>query len=457
MPKEKRKFVTRTQKWELKMALHPGLEALILRMGDGLREWQEWALALQEEQYALYKAAKEEGREGEKGLLSDFDLYSLYSPLAKREKTSNIARAAVPTNWVLESVFRKICGAYKSFFKLRQRGDADAHTIRMSKDAEGALSVTEQSRFVAIQGALNKSSLKGESVVLAPQLFPGMFVIPVPTHQLAALKKATRLAKFVISRDERDLRRSGRYYISISYEIDVADPAVFVPEDAVYVALGAACIGIVSPRGEEVIPLWRPDKHWMPEIENVRAYLKGFPRSRTRPALTRKSLKWQQLAASMNEMYRIMSAQEVLNRREVVIRRLIDGSEQVSESSRARRHRMKHCRRPQANTPLMRLLGHGTHFVLTDLVVRSKEGKLADSSKEERAGTLGLNWGVQNTGAIGYLARWLEEKVKEHGGSVMRHKLPHEGLPELPKAPDERKVPVARALREHFLSTYTPA
>ena len=148
-------------------------------------------------------------------------------------------------------------------------------------------------------------------------------------------------------------------------------------------------------------------------------------------------------------MFRIMADQQTLNRREVVMRQLVEREQPIKMNARTRRHRLKHGRPPPPNA-LTKLLGHGRHFVVTDLVVRSKEGKLADTEQAGRGGMLGLNWSAQNTGAIGLLVRWLEEKVKEHGGSVRKHTLPAV-LPRLPQAPDERKIPLAHVLRDDFL------
>ena len=98
------------------------------------------------------------------------------------------------------------------------------------------------------------------------------------------------------------------------------------------------------------------------------------------------------------------------------------------------------------------LLSHGVHFVVTDLVVRSKKGKLADGQNQERGGSLGLNWSAQNTGSIGFLVEWLSEKVREQGGTVRKHKL-------VGPFPDgqghEVKLPMVRLLREQFLQTQT--
>ena len=101
--------------------------------------------------------------------------------------------------------------------------------------------------------------------------------------------------------------------------------------------------------------------------------------------------------------------------------------------------------------------GHGVHFVVTDLEVRSKKGALADSSKKERGGSLGLNWMAQNTGTIAYLAQWLGQKAQEQGGTVRKHKLPYEALPRgLPEG-HENKIKMAHALRNDFLTSWEQA
>ena len=88
---------------------------------------------------------------------------------------------------------------------------------------------------------------------------------------------------------------------------------------------------------------------------------------------------------------------------------------------------------------------HGVHFVVTEIVVRSKDGKLADRTKPERRGDLGLNWAAQNTGALSYLVLWLEGKVKERGGTVVRRKLV------LDEPPVAESLDAIKLLRAHKL------
>jgi hypothetical protein len=84
--------------------------------------------------------------------------------------------------------------------------------------------------------------------------------------------------------------------------------------------------------------------------------------------------------------------------------------------------------------------------VVPVLVVRSKDGKLADAEKPERGGSLGPNWQVQSTGTMSELVLWLMEKVKERGGSVTRQKFQDYN----PEDPATDKLAIALELKKSF-------
>ena len=100
------------------------------------------------------------------------------------------------------------------------------------------------------------------------------------------------------------------------------------------------------------------------------------------------------------------------------------------------------------------LTKNGAHFVISDIKVRGKEGALADSAKPERGGELGLNWSVQNTGAIAALVQQLEQKAKESGGSVRKF-APTSPLPQKSaQGHHSDKILMAERLRADFLVAY---
>ncbi len=418
----KDQMLQRTVKWPLKLS--PEQEQLIVLISDGLRDYYNWALETERQSYDSYrdalKAAPDTKPNGKK-FLTEIDLYTLYRAKRIEDATDSLFRAKVPANWVFET-FKAAVAAYKSFFTLVKNGDHDARTPHTQ----------EPWRFQAVPGC-SAFSVKGDRVVLAPEIFgPDTLVFPIPeAYQAKMLARSVRNAKFVISRSEYDLRKRSIFSLSVSYELALPDPVPFVPEEAVYIALGASSIGVVSPHGDEVIPLWRADKHWKPLTDAVEASLKqnASLAEHERP-LQKGSRKWNKLQAKRRTMFRIMGAQQKQNRREVVAIDLVDNGERDAEDQ---------------------LLGHGLHFVVTDMVLRSKDGKLADSSKEERGGSLGLNWSAQNTGSIGYLVDWLSEKVREYGGSVRKHKLLYTALPQGLGQGHENKILMAHALRDDFL------
>ena len=101
-----------------------------------------------------------------------------------------------------------------------------------------------------------------------------------------------------------------------------------------------------------------------------------------------------------------------------------------------------------------KLLRHGVHFVVTNLVIRSKEGALANASNPERGGPMGKNFLVQSTG-VNSLVQKLAEKVKEIGGSVKKVDTPVLGKEFRDVASGPKKILIARKMREEFLSKKT--
>lgn len=334
-----------------------------------------------------------------------FDQINALTP----KRAANSGFAWVPRNWQ-EETLDTVNAAFKSYYQLRKNGDPKARMPR-ARNAWEFSEIPGRSGF--------KVTEDGTHIELSSKLGGEPFVFAIPEgYQFGMLARAVAVKKFTLYRDVRDMRERGRFWISLAYEIPKPPMVPFVPEQAVYVSLGASSIGVVSPKGEEVIPLWRSDLHWKPKtdaIERSLARKTYFP-------IQKGSRKWLKLMKKRRIMFGIMSAQQKQDRREVAKLDLI--------------------------------LHHGVHFVVTDLVVRSKKGRLADGSDPERAGSLGLNWQAQNTGTIAYLPEWLEEKVKEYGGTVRKHKLTGD-LP--PGQGVENKIPMARALRESFLASLKQA
>lgn len=312
------------------------------------------------------------------------------------KRASDELFAGVPRSWQ-EETLDMLDSSYKSFMSLRKKGDPDARPPR----ARG------ENFFQKIPGRFGFKVTDGQFMLSCGGGRKISF--PIPEHQQKELVRAVAFKKFELYRDERRLDQPGRFWISVAYELRKPEVTFFDPERACYIALGASSIGVISPYEEEVLKLWRSDKHWLPLIESVEQAMK---------AKTKGSLAWQRLEQSRKRMYQISSRQRLQDEREVV---------------------------------QYLLKKHGNHFVVTDLVVRSKIGKLADSEKSERGGPLGLNWAAQNTGSLGRLVLQLEEKVKEFKGSVRKHK------PILDQGPSgighENKLWMAQKLRESFLAT----
>lgn len=303
---------------------------------------------------------------------------------------------SIVRSWI-EQVLVELHGSYLSFVSLRKKGDRDAKVPRAKKEGFFC-DVSGRSGF--------KVDLPGGFIVLSTQrLTDSKLKFGIPPYQLNLLRNALAIKDFTLFRDERDLTKPGRFWISVAYEIPKPETKELVPEEMVFIALGSTKLGVVSPSKQTEIPIGRPDMYWQPKIESVKARMKGCDKG---------SRKWERLNGARNRMEVLKSRQQKLNRREIV----------------------------------QKLMQCGTHFVVTDLVVRSKPGKLADKSKQERGGVLGLNWTAQNSGAFGGLVAQLVIKSSERGGTVRRHPMPLiEGGERL------SKVQSANLLREDFLAS----
>lgn len=302
---------------------------------------------------------------------------------------------SVPRNWA-EETLDSLDGSFKSFMSLRKNGDLDARPPRARYD----------DRFYAIPGRFGFKVGEEEFFLSCGASGGGQkLVFPIPSYQRQKLSLATSIKKFTLYRDERNLSKPGRFWISVAYEAESPPTRSFVPEVAVYVALGATTMGAVSPRGSKTIRFWRPDKHWQPKIEAVSLLMERYKKG---------SRKWCRANNAKRKMQKICARQQLQNQREVVSKEL---------------------------------MSLGTHFVVTDMVIRSKKGKLADGSKPERGGMLGPNWSAQNTGNIGNVVRLLEQKVRERGGTVRKHTV----ISPWPEDSTD-KVEMARHVQQDFLS-----
>jgi transposase len=326
------------------------------------------------------------------------------------------AFAAVPCSWQQENL-KILAGAYASFLQLRANGDVDARPPSIKADnafcaieglsswqlATDTISIKPQAPLDGVHHQAIGSA-ETVSIVFSPgKPLPGGVELrfELPEYQRLLLARAVKLCKFTLYRDKKK-----RYWVSIAYALDQPEQKELVPEDVVLVALGASHLSFLSPAGEEVIDLWRPDKHWMPKIEVLRERIKAAQKG---------SIAHRKRTAAMNRMYEIMRAQQLQNQRETVVRALRK---------------------------------HGVHFILIEhSPIRSKAGKLADRSNSERQGTLGSNWSVQNTGSLARLKQLLQQKAAEWGGTVSNIKL--ESYP----AGDarEKKLAAARVARVQYL------
>lgn len=316
---------------------------------------------------------------------------------ALTQKRENEKFGATPRNWQEETLDR-LDGSFKSFFSLVKNGDVNARPPRERS----------QNFFQVIPGR-SGFAVKNGFIEFASNIFgKGALRFKIPKYQQELLATGTS-KKFVIARDIADLSKESGWSISVVYEVPQPKSLPQEAEKVAYLALGASSVGIVGNGVELVLPFWRPDKHWKEKAEEIEARIK-------KSNLVKGSLAWKRLMAARKKIFGLMREQQRQNHREMVAR----------------------------------LLRVGSHFVVTDYVVRSKQGKLADGGDSDRSGSTGLNWAAQNTGSFLDFVMHLEEKVKEVGGSVRKHRLitsPPRGI----GIGHCNKIAMAKHLRSEFL------
>ncbi len=368
-------------------------QALLLQISEVLRTTWNEALEPRMTALAAWRAAKESGVKTEVKFPTLFDQINALT--ARREGDAEFAFA--PRNWQEETLDR-LNGSFLSFARLVKNNDKNARPPR----------VREAGFFQVIPGR-SGFTVKSRMVQFAPNLFgKGTLEFQVPNYCWEKLAEG-KVKKFTLSRDEPNLAKPGQFWLSIVYEVEQPKASATTSDEQVFIALGASSLGVVSATQEIVITLWRPDKHWKERIASVEQKLAN-------PALQKGSKHATKLWLARRRMFEIMRQQQRQNHREVV----------------------------------RKLLGFGKHFVVSDYVVRSKPGKLADRKDGERGGSQGLNWAAQNTGSFLDLLMVLEERVKEVGGSVTKVKLPQP--PSGIGHGHENKVAMANHVRTTFLT-----
>ena len=388
--KEERRVLYRA----VRIPLYPNeeQERLLINISDWLQNVYNEALEQRMNAWKEWHKQKQEGitKPGIK-LPTLFDQINALTQLRAKDEEQGLACAQTPRNWQ-EETLDALDSAFKSFFALAKRGDRDARPPRM-RDAKYFNEIPGRSGF----------SMKDGFIHFAPNIFGrGTLAFPIPAYCEEKLLSAVKLTKFTLFRDEARLDKHGRWWVSVAYTIEKPESLTFEENSAIYLALGATWIGVLSYDRTDIIKLWRPDKYWKPKIDELETKMK---------ACAKGSRKWSRYHATWLKFQRLMANQQKQNQREEIAK----------------------------------LLKRGVHFVVQDMTIR---GGLADGSKPERGGALGLNWSVQNTGSIARFVAWLDEKAKEHGGYVLGHK------PTLPPEPGRgaaNKIMMARRLKTSFI------
>ena len=218
---------------------------ILRKVSDNL--WMVWNSALEERRTAyskfvapLYEGIKESVKNQNaaettrlrvelKAAYREFPtLFDQINALTPQRKQQN-GFAAVPRNWQ-EETLDTLDGAYKSFLALRKNGDFDARPPRARSEWD----------FCEVPGRFGFKIQNGEFALSCGKLSLEPFHFPIPEHQQGLLSRAVAIKKFTLYRDERDMRKPGRFFVSLAYKIAKPEEKPFVPEDAVYISPGAS-------------------------------------------------------------------------------------------------------------------------------------------------------------------------------------------------------------------------
>lgn len=331
------------------------------------------------------------------------------------------------------SIIKWLHGSFLSFLVLRGAGDKDAKPPRERE---------EKKFFYAIKGESNVF-VKDNKFVIGMGKLGRKIEIPIqgikklfknrPLREL--LSKDAKIKSFVLSRRNRgnpdrsgsDLSMSGFFRLSISYELPKPAKHLITPENTAFLAVGSRWLGVISSKGEEIIKIPARDNHWMPIIGSIESCLK----------------KAEEVANS--------AGKSLGNRKR---RRLLFGAQKKHSGGRQKCFAKMGRQQKQDDYEIIahKLLRHGSYFFATNLVIRSKPGKLADAEKPERGGFMGPNFQVQSTGVTS-MVRKLKNVLKRKGG-VVREVDPPAISQECRRKVDSanKKLIIARILRDEFMA-----
>lgn len=406
-------------------------------MSDSLRSLWNMAVLAREHAYnqhlaPLYASLAEAQKHGDKTKIAalkqaltaakqDPEVAQNSNSFAQQKHLLTPLRAARADMSAVPRAFQICCldtldASFKSYYELKKHGDAEAKRPKLKPDHWFQEIGSSNPTSFQIDTAAGCISLSCNAIASKADM-----TFPIPDYQRNKLV-GKRIKKVIVTRNKR-----GVYMLNVVYEFPAPDPVPDIPTtvahpgNTLFIALGTSALAVLAPPlqpgenwREELIQLPRPDMHWKPLIDAVSARMRPLFRKDSET----QSKRYRKLKAARAAMFDKLAGQQKLGQREMA----------------------------------QRLLGYGPyHIVLTELVVRSQPGKLADSSQSERRGTLGANWAAQNTGWLDNLVAQMRIKASERGTRVETFKVdpPH------PRNADfrERKLAMARLLRDRYLTS----
>ncbi len=319
--------------------------------------------------------------------------------------------ARVPRAWQNDCLVT-LDASFKSYYQLKNRGDPKAKHPRAKDDGRFQEISSRDPKTFRLAPDMSSVTLPCKKVAAND-----VMTFPIPPYQQEQLRQG-EAKKFTLYRS-----RDGRYWMSIAFAIPAPEALDHIAErlggNVGFIALGTTSIGVLIPTDdgwiEGVVDVPRPDLHWKPRIDSVSARMRKLYRKDRE----QQSRRYNRMKNARRIMFETLRAQQQKSQREFVQR-------------------------------LLSMAGP-RHFVVTELIVRSKQGKLADSKKSDRRGTLGKNWSSQNTGWLANMLAWLRIKTQEHGCSVKIFKV----QPPHPRHGNfhDRKIAMVRLLRDQYLAT----
>lgn len=302
--------------------------------------------------------------------LTEVKCVEVVTPSGERLQTGLLASS------LRREVCRMLAGAWQSYFSLLKKGDNKARAPR-KKEGEGS--------FQAMAWSNPKiSRVSGRAYFVLPVMKGLKLEIPLDRH-LSQNLNGKDVKEVKISRVRRGQDDSLRYKISVVYAYHPPKPTG-TPTRMRAIDLGAGDLAVCDSTGESyLIPMRRPDKYWMRRIGEVENRLETCKKG---------SRSWQRRMRARRRMHNKSGDQKN------------DFQRKLARDLIAR--------------PVHDEQGRLVGFEKTCDIIVIGESKVRLGLAKSESGVAKQHYGVQNTGYLDRLLRFIEEKAEEHGVLVIK-------------------------------------